>query len=167
MKQHHPGSLPGRTRAVLAHRDHLGGRVQRVANAPNTIDDQVAVIQVGHHPLGKCSGLANGNVYKQRRVGDGSPRTGYSHAEIAVERQSQAIANDRLVHRGHAFGQGYRRRVAHRVSRPEVVEPWASCPWPRRRSRADFRTPVGGRYLVHVSTISGPKLQLNPTLRYE
>ena len=126
------GARPGLADGV-AQRDDLGGRAQRVADHRRAAQHEAAVEEVGDHPLGGEGRLADRDVAHQPRVGEPRPRSGDAREEVAVEREPQPVAEDRLVHGGVAVGERQRRARRRRPGRPRGPRRTGRPPPSRRR----------------------------------
>ena len=117
-QQREPGRPAALLDAVLAPRDHLGRRVQRVAEPHRAPQQQPAVEEVRHDAARGDRRLPDRRVPHQPRVRDRRAGADRRLAQRVVEREPQPVARDRLVQRGVALGERERRRPAEDACRP-------------------------------------------------
>ncbi len=109
------------TPAVVAHRHHLGRRVQRVADPRRAQQPQATVEEVRDHPLRRERGLADGDVTDQAGMSRLPAAGQHPGGERRVERQAKAIADDRLMKGRVPMREGERGRVGKHLTYGEIL----------------------------------------------
>ena len=119
--------------------DDLGRRVQRRADRDRSCAEP-AIEEVAKDAHARSGRLPNRDVADQHRVREQARRARDGPVEVGVEREAQAVADDRLMQGSVALGQRDTRRGERRAAL-EVVE--------ERRGdgarRRDGRRSLGGR----------------------
>ncbi len=94
---------------VALQRDDLGRRAQGISYRRQAAQHQAAVEEVADHALGRQRRLPDRDVADEHRVGEAATRDRLRQRRI--EREAQAVADDRLMHRGVPVGQRHRREL--------------------------------------------------------
>lgn len=115
-----PGGRPAGLQAVTAQSHDLGAGGEGVADPGQVVQAQAPVEQVGYDVVGDQRGLADRHVGDQPGMCDRA--AGDSGGQVAVQGQSEAVAEDGLVAGGQAVGERDGRGAVVDLSALEVVE---------------------------------------------
>ena len=120
---------------ILPQTDDLSRGAQGVTDEHGTQQYEPAVKEVAKDALGRARRLADRDVAHEVGMRELNVPAGDRSAQLGVERESQAVACERLVKRGVARRERERGGIVEHLSGFEILEVGAADPNPLRRSQ--------------------------------